>query len=59
VPHLEHLDNLYDILISGYYEAVIPQAYMKYEDRPESKDRLRVALVSVNEMHHYKVNGPQ
>jgi hypothetical protein len=31
----------------------------KYEGRPESKDRLRIALAQVNEFHHFKVNGPQ
>jgi hypothetical protein len=31
----------------------------KYEGRPESKDRLRIALAQVDELHHFKVSGPQ
>jgi hypothetical protein len=30
-----------------------------YEGRPERKDRLRIAFAQVNELHHFKVNGPQ
>jgi hypothetical protein len=31
----------------------------RYEGRPESKDRLRIALAQVNELRHFKLNGPQ
>jgi hypothetical protein len=31
----------------------------KYEGHPESKDLLRIAVVQINELHHFKVNGPQ
>jgi hypothetical protein len=30
-----------------------------YLGRPESKDLLGIALAQVNELHHFKVNGPQ
>jgi hypothetical protein len=32
---------------------------LNYKGRPESKDRLRIGLAQVNEMHHFKVNGRQ
>jgi hypothetical protein len=30
-----------------------------YEGRPESKDRLRIALAQVSELHLFKFSGPQ
>jgi hypothetical protein len=33
--------------------------YGMYKGRAESKDCLRITLAQINELHHFKVNGPQ
>jgi hypothetical protein len=40
-------------------DAAMQHRMMLTKVRPECKDRLRTALAQVNELHHFKVNGPQ
>jgi hypothetical protein len=49
----------YNGLASNLLVNIVVMFLKLYEGRPERKERLRLALVQVNELHHFKVNGPQ
>jgi hypothetical protein len=46
--------------MSAQYLKLSHDRFLLYTSRsPESKDRLRIAFAHFNELHHFKVKGPQ